>query len=117
MSVCAQLCAPFGRVCTIVQGKAEMYGTEFMAKSLTFIWCLIGTKPVYQVNIESHHKVLTALKELVEKGIIKSHLTKKLPLTHEGLKEAHKLIEEGSVVGKVALGVKEAEAHGKKAFM
>ena len=42
----AAICAPFGRVCNIVQDEEiPMHGTEWMAKSLTYVWCLLGTKP------------------------------------------------------------------------
>ncbi|KAL3466171.1 hypothetical protein BJX64DRAFT_251003 [Aspergillus heterothallicus] len=39
METCAEICAPISKVCSIVQGQAKMYGTEFMAKSLSLIWC------------------------------------------------------------------------------
>ena len=40
METCGSICAPFGKVCSIVQCQAKMYGTEFMAKSLSYIWAL-----------------------------------------------------------------------------
>ena len=44
----AKILAPFGKVCSIVQDKEmPMYGTEFMAKSLTFVWALLGTCLLY----------------------------------------------------------------------
>ncbi|KAK0290360.1 hypothetical protein LTR91_011285 [Friedmanniomyces endolithicus] len=44
----AAICASFGKVYSIVQTQEiPMYGTEFVAKSLTFIWELLGTKPDY----------------------------------------------------------------------
>lgn len=50
----AKICAPVGKVCSIVQDKEmPMYGTEFRAKSLTFVWALLGTKPYYGVDPES----------------------------------------------------------------
>ncbi|GAD97675.1 quinone oxidoreductase [Paecilomyces variotii No. 5] len=107
MEVCGRIAAPFGKVCSIVQGQALMYGTKFMAKSLSFIWCLLGTKPYYQVDVESHYKILEELTDLIESGKIKCHLTRRLRLTLEGLREGHRLIEEGGVIGKIGLGVNE----------
>ena len=78
----AAICAPFGRVCSIVQTKdlSLMYGSEFMAKRLTFVWELLQTKPWYGVDVESHGKILTELAELLEKGEIKCHLKQSLRL-------------------------------------
>ena len=103
----AELCVPFGKVCSIVQTKEmdKMYGTEFMAKSLAFVWALLGTKPYYGVELESHGKILEELRNLVESGIVKSHLTKTLPLTLKGLREAHELVEGGKSIGKVVCDV------------
>lgn len=80
-----------------------MYGTEFMSKSLSFIWCLIGTKPYHHVDIDSHHRVLEDLSRLIDSGIIKCHLGKRLKFTLGGFKEAHGIIESGKSTGKVAL--------------
>jgi len=107
MDVCAKICAPLGKVCSIVQGQARMYGTEFMAKSLSFVWEVLGTKPYYGVDVESHHKILTELADLIDEGTIKCHLTQRLKLTAEELRNAHALIQKGGSFGKVALGVDE----------
>lgn len=100
MDTCAKIAAPFGKVCSIVQGQAKMYGTEFMAKSLSFIWCLIGTSPVYGVNTASHHRILEELSQFLESGKISCHLTQRLPLTLDGLREAHRCTESGGNIGK-----------------
>ena len=105
MGVCANVCAPFGKVCSIVQGQAKMYGTEFMAKSLSFIWCLIGTKPVYDTDTESHHRILEELSRLLDSGKIRCHLTQRLELTLHGLREAHRSVESGANIGKTGLTI------------
>lgn len=75
-----------------------------MAKSLLFIWCLLGTKPYYSVDLDSHHRILEELTRLVDEGRIKCHLARRLKLTLEGLREAHRLVESGKSMGKIALG-------------
>ncbi|KAJ5683965.1 uncharacterized protein N7477_000310 [Penicillium maclennaniae] len=115
MDVCAKICAPFGKVCSIVQGQAKMYGTEFMAKSLSFIWCLVGTKPVYGMDVESHHRILEELSRLLDAGKIRCHLTQRLGLTLDGLREAHRAIESGANIGKTGLAI--GDIHGAEAFM
>jgi len=103
----AAVCAPFGKVCSIVQSKkmGDMYGTEFMAKSLTFVWCLLGTKPVYGANVEANVKIMNDLKAYMEDGTIKSHLQVKEQLSLAGLRKAHEVVEGGKSVGKVVCTV------------
>lgn len=100
----AQILAPFGKVCSIVQDKEmPMYGTEFMAKSLTFVWALLGTKPYYGVQPESHGKILDRLRELLDNGEVRCHNTQKLKMDEKGVRQAHETIEGGKAIGKVSL--------------
>ncbi|KAL1963778.1 hypothetical protein VTN77DRAFT_7844 [Rasamsonia byssochlamydoides] len=112
MDLCAKIAAPFGKICSIVQGQARMYGTEFMAKSLSFIWCFLGTKPVYQVDIDSHHRILEELSHFVDSGHITCHMVQRLQLTLEGVREGHRIIEQGGGIGKTALGIDEPGSGG-----
>ncbi|KAI5308629.1 hypothetical protein KEM55_005260 [Ascosphaera atra] len=114
MHAVADICHPFGKVCSIVQGQARMYGTQFMSKSLSFHWCVIGTKPYHGVNVNSHHEILEELADLVDSNKILCTLTKRLPLTLEGVKESHRQTESSTNIGKVglvALGMEAAESH------
>ncbi|GJD04143.1 NADPH2:quinone reductase [Colletotrichum higginsianum] len=112
----AEVLAPFGKVCSIVQARFDMYGSKFMSKSLTFSWCWLGTEPFYRHYTalsstggwsypEMHHEWLTQLATMIDEGVVKPHLTRRAKLTLEGIKEAHRLIESGTAVGKMALGV------------
>lgn len=38
--------------------EVPMHGTGFMAKSLRFVWALLGTEPYYVVDVESHEEIL-----------------------------------------------------------
>ncbi|KAK4553380.1 hypothetical protein LTR86_009437 [Recurvomyces mirabilis] len=114
----AAICAPFGKVCSIVQAKdIPMYGTEWMAKSLTFVWALIGTKPYYRVQMDSHGLILKDLAKLLDDGIVKCHLQQTMPLTLEGVRKAHEQVEAGGVMGKLALSVDEEGLSKGQAFM
>lgn len=105
LAPCAAITAPFGKVCSIVQGKVPMYGTEFMAKSLSFVWALLGTKPYYGVDADSHGKILTELAELVDKGLVKCTLQQTFSLDLEGLRKGHEAVEAGGSIGKNGLQV------------
>ena len=82
-----------------------MYESEFMAKSLTFVWELLGTKPWYHVDLESHGRMLRELAELIDAGEVQCHLQQTLRLDVEGLRKGHELIEAGKTIGKNALSV------------
>ncbi|KAL7623908.1 hypothetical protein AAE478_005465 [Parahypoxylon ruwenzoriense] len=102
--------APFGKVCSIVQAKFDMYGSQFMSKSLTFVWCWLGTGPYHHYEDdkqEKHHEWYEEAGRLLDQGTIKCHLTLRLRLTAEGIREAHRKMEEGRMIGKLALGVDE----------
>jgi hypothetical protein len=87
LALCAETAVPFAKVCSIVQAKSmQMHGTAFMAKSLCYVWGLLGTKPYYGVDVESHRRILRELARLVDKGEIKCHLQKALRLDLEGLR-------------------------------
>ncbi|KAF4551520.1 Zinc-binding dehydrogenase-like protein 24 [Elsinoe fawcettii] len=107
LSQCADVAAPFGKVCSIVQTKdlSGMYGHEWMAKSLTFVWELLGTKPYYGVDVDSHGKILEDLRKWIEEGTIKTTLKTRLPLTVAGLWKGHELLESGKGIGKTGFEV------------
>ncbi|KAI1260979.1 quinone oxidoreductase [Xylariaceae sp. FL1019] len=101
---------PFGKVCSIVQARFDMYGSQFMSKSLTFVWAWIGTGPYHHYQHdkqEKHHEWYEELSRLLDEGAIKCHLKQRLRLTAEGIREAHRRVEAGKAVGKIALGVDE----------
>lgn len=113
----AAICAPFGKVSSIVQTQElPMYETEWMAKSLTFSWVLLGTKPWYGVELDSHKQILDKLRELIDAGVVQTHLTQRLPLTAEGVRKGHELLAEGKVIGKIGLGVEEGGLKPGEAF-
>ncbi|KAK3713333.1 hypothetical protein LTR37_008525 [Vermiconidia calcicola] len=104
LPVATKICAPFGKICSIVQTKDfPQYGTEMMAKSLTFVWELLGTKPRYHVDVASHGRMLEELRTHIESGDVKCHHTQSFPLSVKGLREAHEQIESGGSMGKNGL--------------
>ena len=107
LSAVGKICAPFGKVCSIVQADVLFYGTEFMSKSLAFSLDWVGSAGYHHTNLESYRTMMTALAKLFEEGKLKLTLGKRLKLTLEGLREAHRQIESKTTVGKIALGVDE----------
>lgn len=103
----AKICAPFGKVCTIVQADVSLYGTEFMSKSMTFSWDWLGSAAYHRTNVESYHDIFATLSRLMDEGKLFPTLGKRYKLTLAGLKEAHRQIESKTTVGKVGLGMNE----------
>ncbi|KAH7184634.1 chaperonin 10-like protein [Fusarium flagelliforme] len=103
----AKICAPFGKVCTIVQADVSLYGTDFMSKSLTFSWDWLGSAAYHGTGIEYYYQMLNTIAKLMEDGTLVSTVGTRLRLTLEGLKEAHRRVEGSGTVGKIALGVDE----------
>jgi NADPH:quinone reductase-like Zn-dependent oxidoreductase len=102
-----KICAPFAKVCSIVQAKFDLYGTDFMSKSMTFSWDWLGSSAYHRTNVESYRRILGTLARHIDEGKLVPNLTRRLKLNLTGLKEAHQLIESSSTVGKLALGVDE----------
>ncbi|KUJ10526.1 zinc-binding alcohol dehydrogenase [Mollisia scopiformis] len=107
LSVASDICAPLGKICSIVQSSVNFYGTQFLSKSLTFAWCWLGTRGYHDYDREAQHVMMENLAKYIDEGKIHSTLTKKMRLTAEGLKTAHELIESKRTIGKIALGVDE----------
>ncbi|KAK8076722.1 quinone oxidoreductase [Apiospora phragmitis] len=106
----ADVLAPFGRVCSIVQARFDMYGTQFMSKSLTFAWCWLATGAYHGYandREQKHREWYEELASLVDAGTIKCHLTQRKRLTLENIRGAHEATEAGKGIGKTALGVGE----------
>ncbi|PSK46289.1 hypothetical protein B9Z65_5257 [Elsinoe australis] len=107
LAPCGEIAAPFGRVCSLVQTQdlSGMYGYPWMAKSLTFVWCLLGTKPYYDTDVESHGKILEDLRKWLEDGTVKTTLKSRLPMTAAGLWNGHELLGSGKGIGKTGFDV------------
>jgi len=107
VKVATEILAPYGKICSIVQGKFDMYGTDAMAKSLSFIWGLVGTKGYCNVpeDFIKHHNLLTEVAQYIDEKKYNSHVTVKLPFTVKALREGHQMIKDSTAIGKVVFGV------------
>ncbi|TVY84068.1 Zinc-type alcohol dehydrogenase-like protein [Lachnellula suecica] len=107
LSVASDICAPLGKICSIVQSSVNFYGTQFLSKSLTFAWCWLGSRGYHGYDQEAQHVMMEKLAEYIDEGKIHSTLTKRMKLTAKGLRTAHELIESRATIGKIGLGVDE----------
>jgi NADPH2:quinone reductase len=101
-----QLVAPQGKICSIVETKAPVdLGGILRQKSATFVWELMFTRSLFQTrDMIAQHHLLNAVADLIDSKKIKTTLTDQLsPINAENLRKAHKKLESGRMIGKIAL--------------
>jgi zinc-binding alcohol dehydrogenase family protein len=106
----AQLIAPQGHICALVESAGPLPMNELRAKSASFSWEGMFTRPLYNTRdlIEQHH-ILNKVANLVDSGNLSSTAQKVFyPINADNLRQAHALVEAGGIVGKVVLT---AQAH------
>lgn len=102
----AQLIAPQGRICSIVETKAPVsLGGLLQQKSAAFVWELMFTRSLYQTqDMIKQHYLLNTVADLIDGKKIRTTLTEVLsPINSENLRKAHKKLESGRVIGKIVL--------------
>jgi zinc-binding alcohol dehydrogenase family protein len=105
----AELIGPQGLICSIV-GTAEAHNFDVLkSKSAGFLWEFMFTRPVYHTaDMQQQHALLNEVAGLVDAGTIRGTLqTLAGPLTPDNLREAHRRLEGGSMIGKLVLSALE----------
>ena len=97
--------APQGKICAIVGTQKPLALGPLMAKSVTFAWELMFTRPAYATaDMSVQHAILDEAATLFEAGTLRTTMTTNLgPITAANLKRAHALLEGGRVIGKLVL--------------
>ncbi len=100
-----EVIAPEGKIAAIVGASGPVNLSALMDKSVTFAWELMFTRARYQTpDMIEQHNILDRLAQLIDEGKIQSTLTEKLePINAANLREAHKRVESGKMVGKIVL--------------
>ena len=101
----AELIAPQGKICSIVDTSENVDLNMIKAKSVTFIWEFMFTRAMFNTDdIEKQSVILTKIASLIDEQKIKTTLTKTIKgFSVENLKEAHKITEYGKNIGKIAI--------------
>lgn len=101
----APIIAPQGKICAIVGTQKPVDLAPLMQKSVTFVWELMFTRPMFQTaDMSRQHEILDETATLVEAGTLETTAATRLsPINAENLKKAHALLEGGHVVGKIVL--------------
>lgn len=101
----AELIAPQGSICCIVDSAAALNMNALKAKSAGFVWEFMFTKAKYQTpDMISQHHILNEVARLCDQGVLTSTLNKTLrPINAENMIAAHGEIEAGQMIGKLVL--------------
>ncbi|RED59364.1 zinc-binding alcohol dehydrogenase family protein [Cohnella lupini] len=101
----ADAIAPQGKICSIVETDELLNLTLLKNKSVTFVWELMFTRPMFQTaDMIEQHKLLNEIARLVDGGVIRTTVAETLiPIHAANLRKAHELLETGRMVGKVVL--------------
>jgi zinc-binding alcohol dehydrogenase family protein len=74
-------------------------------KSISFHWEFMFTRSLFQsADMDRQRKILTRVARLVDAGVLVSTATRDLgPINASNLREAHKVMESGTAIGKITL--------------
>jgi NADPH2:quinone reductase len=101
----AEVIKPQGSICSIVENSKPVPVELLKSKSAAFHWEFMFTRAMFGTSdMIEQHKLLTEVARLIDAGTIKTTLGRDLgKINAANLREAHRLLEEGRAIGKLAL--------------
>jgi NADPH2:quinone reductase len=99
-----ELVGPQGTICSIL-GAPQLDVSLLMGKSATLAWELMFTRSSFETeDMIDQHRILDRIAGLVDTGTLRTTLTETLDgLTAANHREAHRRLEAGTMIGKVAI--------------
>ncbi|XP_063895490.1 zinc-type alcohol dehydrogenase-like protein SERP1785 [Helicoverpa armigera] len=96
---------PQGRICLIVDSSAPVDIRPLKDKSVTLVSEMMATRIKYNTEDRiRHHELMNEISKWMEEGKLKCTLKKIMsPINAANLREAHKLLEEKRLIGKLVL--------------
>ncbi|MEU9350786.1 zinc-binding alcohol dehydrogenase family protein [Streptomyces griseoloalbus] len=100
----ADILKPFGRLVAIDDFGPVEIGL-LKSKSISFHWELMFTRSLHHTpDMAKQHHILTQVARLVDAGILTTTATTDLGLVNAAhLREAHRILESGTAIGKITL--------------
>jgi zinc-binding alcohol dehydrogenase family protein len=101
--VFAEVLRPFGHIVAIDDEHDDVYPLK--SKSLTWHWEFMFARSSHQSDdMDTQGALLDSTADLVDKGVLRTTVTRRVDgISAATLTEAHRLIESGSVIGKIVL--------------
>eukprot|EP00029_Vermamoeba_vermiformis_P011665 TRINITY_DN6480_c0_g1_i1.p1 TRINITY_DN6480_c0_g1~~TRINITY_DN6480_c0_g1_i1.p1 ORF type:complete len:336 (+),score=89.68 TRINITY_DN6480_c0_g1_i1:30-1037(+) len=93
---------PLGKVCFITEAKQPHNIAPLMSKRGSLVYEFMFSRALYGNEPEKQGEILNKVADLLDSGVFQSRLTKTYNLWND-IKQAHKDVESGSLIGKVAL--------------
>lgn len=103
-SAMADVIAPLGKICSIVETEKPVELGLLKDKSATFTWEFMFTKSNYQTNLITQHNFLNDIARMIDAKEIHATINQNYgPINAENLKKAHKQLESDTTIGKIVL--------------
>lgn len=101
----ADLVAPQGTLCTIVDHKGPLNHAVLKMKSVTHAWEFMFTRPKYRTtDMVEQHRLLTRVAGWIDEGTVKQIVGDRLsPISASTLRQAHAKLESGTMIGKLVV--------------
>ncbi len=101
----AEAIAPQGRICSIVETSQPVDLGLLKDKSASFAWEFMFTRAKYETpDMQEQQRILQQVAKLVDEGVFHSTESERLsPINADNLREAHRQLEAGSMIGKLVL--------------
>lgn len=101
----AAIMRPFGHI-TAIDEPEGMDLVPLKPKSIAWHWELMFTRPLFGYDMLAQKHLLAATADLVDAGTIRTTVTKTIDgLDASGVREAHRAVESGEMIGKVVVTV------------
>ena len=106
-----EILAPHGKI-GVIDDHDQLDAAPLKSKSIYLHWEMVFTRPLYETaDLIGQHRILNEVAALIDAGILRSTLSRCVtPFSVEALSAAHRLVETGSMIGKVAMS-RERERH------
>lgn len=101
----AEILAPHGHVCSLVEASADLPMNLLRGKSITFSWEGMFTRSMFRTSdMARQGEILNEVSSLVDAGVLKTTLQVDLgSINAHNVMQAHQLIGSGRMIGKVAM--------------
>jgi len=94
-----------GRICSIVDNKSPLPMEKLKPKSASFSWEFMFTRSMFQTDdMVKQHQILSSIAQYIDQGVLQSTIRQTLsPINTSNLRMAHGIIEQGNMIGKLAI--------------
>ncbi len=90
-----------GHLVTILPSNPGDHATELLYRSITVHYEFMGMRVASGVDPARQGAILTSIARLVDRDLLRVHVGRRVPLAE--VAEAHRLIETGRTIGKIAV--------------